>query len=84
MEFFFMYYTYILESIQDYRRHYVGWTTNVGRRLIVHNQGKCVHTAKHAPWKVRVYMGFECEQLARDFEKYLKSGSGRAFSRRHF
>jgi hypothetical protein len=36
------------------------------------------------PWKLECYFAFGCETLARDFEKYLKSGSGRAFAKRHF
>jgi hypothetical protein len=42
------------------------------------------HTAKFRPWKVETAVAFSSETKARAFEKYLKSGSGREFSRRHF
>jgi len=40
-------------------------------------------TAKHAPWRIKSYATFETLALARDFERYLKSGSGHAFAHRH-
>jgi len=42
------------------------------------------HTAKFRPWKLVVFVGFVDGGDARKFEKYLKSGSGREFARRHF
>ena len=41
-------------------------------------------TAKHRPWKLKLYVAFETLELARSFERYLKSGSGHAFAKRHF
>ena len=75
---------YILRSVQDGKRPYVGLTSNVSARLAAHNAGHCTHTARHRPWKVIVCIEFEEERRAVQFEKYLKSGSGWAFSRRHF
>ena len=49
-----------------------------------HNSGKCAHTAKHRPWKLKLYIAFEDLEHARRFERYLKTGSGHAFARRHF
>jgi hypothetical protein len=46
--------------------------------------GGCSHTRKHRPWQLHVRIEFSDEQRAAAFEKYLKSGSGRAFARRHF
>ena len=43
-----------------------------------------MHTAKYKPWKLELYIAFSDEKRAIAFEKYLKSGSGRAFSARHF
>jgi hypothetical protein len=43
-----------------------------------------VHSAKHAPWKVKFYAAFETLELAQAFERYLKSGSGHAFGKKHF
>lgn len=74
----------ILESLADPRRHYVGHTTDVRQRLEVHNSGGSVHTRRDRPWIVLVTVEFMNERAAIVFEKYLKSGSGRAFSKRHF
>ena len=75
---------YLLQSDRDPARHYVGVTSNLGNRLDAHNAGQNSHTAEHRPWHVLVHLEFRTEQAALDFEKYLKSGSGRAFAKRHF
>ncbi len=36
------------------------------------------------PWSVVVSIEFQTERDAVRFEKYLKSGSGRSFAKRHF
>ena len=79
-----MHYTYILESIHKPNTRYIGHTSNLRRRLQHHNAGMTHSTAKHRPWKVKLYIALETRQLARDFERYLKSGSGHAFANRHF
>jgi putative endonuclease len=43
-----------------------------------------IHERLPRPWTVAVSMEFPNERAAVRFEKYLKSGSGRAFTRRHF
>jgi putative endonuclease len=78
------YYVYILVSDIDDERHYSGVTRDLKARLIEHNGGKCPHTAKHRPWKIEIAVEFRSEVNARRFERYLKSGSGREFARRHF
>jgi predicted GIY-YIG superfamily endonuclease len=80
----FMFYAYILESLTVPGELYRGHTVDLKQRIDQHNEGKCSHTAKFRPWKVRFYAAFETEALARNFERYLKSGSGHAFSKRHF
>jgi predicted GIY-YIG superfamily endonuclease len=77
-------FVYVLVSTVDPRRHYVGLTSNVVTRLAVHNSGGSQHTARDRPWKVIVSLEFAEEQSAVQFEKYMKSGSGRAFAKRHF
>lgn len=79
-----MYYTYILQSLSHPDQQYVGHTSDLRRRLSEHNEGKCISTCKYRPWKVTTYIGFEEIEKARQFEMYLKSGSGRAFRKRHF
>jgi predicted GIY-YIG superfamily endonuclease len=78
------YYVYILVSEVGEEMHYSGITSDLGSRLAEHNRGKCPHSAKHRPWKIETAVAFRSEAKARRFERYLKTGSGREFSRRHF
>jgi len=79
-----MHYVYLLESAATPREHYVGRTADLRTRLADHNAGKSPHTAKHRPWNLVCYHAFADARRAPAFETYLKSGSGRAFRRRHF
>jgi putative endonuclease len=74
---------YILKSADQPPRYYTGVTTELGKRLEAHNAGRCSHTAKYRPWAVDVVVKFADEPRALKFEKYLKSGSGVEFARRH-
>ena len=78
------YYVYILVSEANNEMHYSGMTHDLNGRLTEHNRGKCPHTAKHRPWKIETAVVFRSEAKARRFERYLKTGSGREFARRHF
>jgi putative endonuclease len=77
-----MKYVYILQSMSDPDSRYVGVTDDLRSRLAKHNAGAVTHTAKHTPWRVQTYVAFDDEAKAHAFERYLKSGSGRAFSRK--
>tara|TARA_Y100000588_G_C13312821_1_gene526417 strand:- start:112 stop:378 length:267 start_codon:yes stop_codon:yes gene_type:complete len=79
-----MYFIYVLKSLHSPGRVYRGYTSDLEARLNHHNQGKCRDTAKHKPWQLKMYVVFDSQELARDFERYLKSGSGRAFAARDF
>ena len=79
-----MFYAYILQSTVDVSQLYRGHTTDLKQRLLDHSAGKCVHTSKYSPWRIKFYAAFETLDLAQDFEIYLKSGSGHAFAKRHF
>lgn len=79
-----MRFVYVLQSIGEPARHYVGLTPGVDARLEYHNAEKCGHTAKHRPWRVLAAVEFADPARAAAFERYLKSGSGREFARRHF
>jgi len=78
-----MYYAYILESIQKPGEFYRGHTEDLKQRVLDHNAGKCPHTSKFKPWKVKFYAAFESLELAQEFERYLKSGSGHVFAKSH-
>ena len=73
-----MYYVYILKSSKSGILYY-GYTTDLKRRLEEHNSGKSQFTKGHMPWILEFYSAFIAEQKAKDFELYLKSGSGKAF-----
>jgi putative endonuclease len=77
-------FVYILRSVSEPERHYVGLTDDVSARMTAHNQQGTSHTSKYQPWKLVVALEFSCADGAIRFEKYLKSGSGRAFAKRHF
>ena len=77
-----MRYVYILRSELDPERHYVGQTGDLKVRLARHNKGEVNHTAKFRPWRIETYLAFRDEARAIAFERYLKSGSGRAFARK--
>ena len=78
-----VFYVYILGSLVDTDRMYVGFTHDVENRLNDHNTGECIHTNKYKPWKLVTYVAFSEKEKAVAFEQYLKSGSGRSFSKRH-
>jgi putative endonuclease len=79
-----MHYVYILESIATPGHYYVGYTTNLRERVRKLQAEVSSHAAKYRPWKLKAYFAFETGDIARRFEQYLKSGSGRAFCKRHF
>ena len=79
-----MFYVYILQSSGERERFYQGVTRDLKARLDLHNAGHVSHTSKFKPWTIKNYFAFEDEQKAYAFERYLKSGSGRAFAKRHF
>ena len=74
---------HVLESIASPSRHYIGSAFDVERRLSEHNSGKSIHTNKFRPWQILVTISFRDDLQAEAFERYLKSGSGRAFIKRH-
>ena len=79
-----MRFVYVLQSMRDPAKRYVGRTSDVAQRLAAHNSGGSIHTAFGRPWQLSVVIQFRTEELAINFEKYLKSGSGRGFAKAHF
>jgi putative endonuclease len=77
-------FVYIIKSITTPDEYYVGVTSNVALRLRAHNEGLSRHTSRHRPWRTLVVIEFDDEKPALEFERYLKTGSGREFARRHF
>jgi len=79
-----MYYVYLLKSINNPDKTYIGYTTDLKQRLQKHNEGGSVHTSTDKPWRVVTFIGFDEASKAREFEKYLKVGSGNAFAQKRF
>ena len=77
-----MFYVYLIQSEPFPDQRYVGFATDLRARLATHDAGGSVHTAKYKPWTLISYHAFAEERRAREFEYYLKSGSGRAFARK--
>lgn len=78
-----MKYVYLLQSVSDPERRYVGITSDFQRRLKEHNSSSSPHTKKYQPWEPVVVIRFENDEKAAAFEQYLKSGSGHAFANGH-
>jgi len=74
-----MYYTYILYSSKSLN-FYFGYTEGIKERFKLHNEGKVFATAPYRPWKLVFYASFANQKLAKDFERYLKTGAGKAFA----
>ena len=79
-----MYYVYLLRSIPSPRQTYIGFSRDLKRRLAEHNARQSVHTSKFRPWALVCYHAFADAGRARDFERYLKTGSGQAFAKKRF
>jgi putative endonuclease len=77
-----MWYVYVLElNNGDY---YKGCTNNIDDRLERHQKGWVESTKDNLPARLVHYSVFFDQSKAYSFEKYLKSGSGRAFMKKHF
>jgi putative endonuclease len=77
-----MKYVYLLESVEDPKQTYVGLADDLRARLAAHNAGQSPHTSKFRPWRLITYVAFSDETKAAAFERYMKTGSGRAFAKK--
>lgn len=77
-----MHYVYILRSKTHSEHIYIGVTADLKARLQKHNAGGSPHTSEFRPWSVETYHAFTTKPKATEFERYLKSGTGRAFINR--
>jgi predicted GIY-YIG superfamily endonuclease len=75
-------YVYLIESVSFPEQWYVGHTDDLRTRLASHNAGQSPHTARYKPWRLVTYVAFSDEAKAVAFERYLKTGSGRAFTKK--
>ncbi len=71
-----MYYAYILQS-QKNNQLYIGYSTDLKKRVESHNNGKNLATKPFVPYKLIFYEAFLNKADAKNREKFLKSGFGR-------
>ena len=75
---------YIIRSVNQPGRRYVGVTADLTARLAAHNAGQNRSTTAWRPGLVDVCVELRTVGMALRFERYLKSGSGHEFTKRHF
>lgn len=73
-----MWTVYILKCCDG--TYYTGCTSNLEERLKRHNKGEVTYTSTRLPFELTTHVVFSDKYKAYDFEKYLKSGSGKAFA----
>jgi putative endonuclease len=76
------FYVYILQSKLNVEHFYIGFTEDLQDRLKAHNAGHVPHTIKYRPWRIKTAIAFTERQRAIEFERYLKTASGRAFAKK--
>ena len=76
-----MYYVYSLKCKAGY---YIGCTDDLKDRINRHKKGYIPATANRLPIELEFYIAVSDKYKAFKFEKYLKTGSGRAFIKKHF
>ncbi|TAK58631.1 GIY-YIG nuclease family protein [Patescibacteria group bacterium] len=75
-----MWYVYSLKCKDGF---YIGCTTDLKDRMSRHMKGQVLATRERLPVALEFYVAIADKYKAFEFEKYLKSGSGRAFIKRH-
>lgn len=77
-----MWYVYLIKCSDG--TTYTGCTSNLDERLKRHNNKEVSYTSTRLPIHLVTYIAFTDKFKAYSFEKYLKSGSGKAFSNKRF
>jgi len=77
-----MWHVYILKCNDG--TYYTGCTSDIADRLSRHNKGQIKYTSSRLPVNPIVTINFNDKYMAYDFEKCLKSGSGKAFMNKRF
>jgi len=76
----FMFFVYVLKSLVD-GKLYIGQTSNLERRLTLHNEGRIRSTRKRYPLRLIHFETYETRGRALKREKFLKSIKSRDFKR---
>lgn len=72
-----VYYAYILQSLKD-RKLYIGYSSDLRRRLKEHKTGGSKSTKCRLPFKLIYYEAHTSEKDARRREKYFKTDKGKS------
>lgn len=70
------YYVYVLESLKQKDRLYIGSTHDLKKRIEKHNRAVNFSTKPYAPWRLIFYEAYLSKQDALRREKYLKTSQG--------
>ncbi len=81
-KFLFMFYVYILKSLKD-DKLYVGYSSDLKRRLKEHEVGKNFSTKYRRPFKLIYYEAYSAEEDAKTREKFFKTGWGRNYIKKN-
>ncbi len=73
-----MFYTYVLKSLKD-NGIYIGYTSDITRRIEEHNSGLSKSTKHRIPFKLIHLEKFKTRSEAMKQERFLKTGKGRVF-----
>ena len=77
-----MWYVYFLQLSNG--DTYVGSTNDLKRRISSHQAGHVASTRAYLPARLKCYVAVETEGIARELERYFKSGSGKAIASKRF
>ena len=73
-----MFYVYILQSDVD-QSYYIGFTQNVAKRLLRHNNGETTYTKRKLPWSLVYSEEFPTKSEAIKRERFLKAQKNTEF-----
>jgi len=69
------YYVYVLQSIKD-NNLYVGYTSDLKKRLSEHNRRINFSTKSYAPWRLIHFEAYLNQDDAKRRERYFKTNQG--------
>ena len=73
-----MYYVYILQSEVDCS-FYTGFTENLEKRVVQHNNGESAYTCRKIPWKLVYFEEINSKTEAIKRERFLKAQKNKIF-----
>ena len=73
-----MYFVYVLYSEKDHGL-YIGYTIDISRRVLEHDNGDTFSTSYRKPLILAYYEAYFYKEDALGRERFLKSGAGRTF-----